>query len=440
MQISCCIKSDFGSLKQEVLSAVFFILLVCSFSVFAAGENAFSEGNAFFKQGDYAAAVKQFEDAETQGMKSAALYYNLASSYFKQGDHKKSAEYFKKVRQYPELQYLAEYNLGLIALKQNNTAAAKKSFTSVKKNSNDKKLLSLSSQRLKEIKRQKKIKRTTRNWSVFLSAAAGYDDNVNFSPLGIAGGIADSFSELYASADYLFSGNKKDGWAANVFFYDINYRSDHLFDEYEYGLGIKKYLKINKSWKTQYLLNISKINYADEDYQTISKAGARAKYRLSRNDGIYLRYSYEDIASDNVRFDYLEGWRQKIRTEYRRYDKQDIKRIYYELELNNRRDLSITSGDFSFSPTRHTVRGKYTSILSSKWHLTGDIAFRISDYPATVTQDRYDRRFKASLYAEYRFNKTFKLKLKATHTDNNSTEDAFSYKRNVYSLGLSKLF
>jgi len=438
MQIIHCIKS--ACLKGSTLFAVFFFLLNFSSPVFADGEDAFNKAADFFNQGDYAAAVKQFKNAETQGMESAALYYNLASSYYKLGNYEKSIEYFNKVKSYREMRDLAEYNLGLLALKQNDNAAAKKWFTAVKNNSADKKLVSLSKKQLTEISRQKRIKQPAKKWSAYLSLAAGYDDNVNFAPLGISAERSDSFSRIIISADYLLSGNKKDGWLAEVFFYDINYRSESLFDEYEYGAGIKKYLKINPDWKTQYFLKASKINYASEDYQTITKAGVKAKYSISRKEGIYLRYNYDDITSDNVIYDYLEGWRQKIRAEYRHYNTKDIKRIYYELELNNRNDLSTVAGDFSYSPTRHTLRAKYTGIFSRQWRLTGDLAYRVSDYPVTANQDRNDKRLKASLYADYRFDKTFKLRAKVEHTDNSSTEDVFDYRRTVYTVGLSKLF
>jgi hypothetical protein len=423
------------------------VLMSLSLVVYASAEDEFRHGAAAFNKGDYAAAVEKFESAESQGMHSAALYYNLASSYFKLSDFDSSKKYFKRVRGYEGMQHLADYNLGLIALKQKDDKAARNKFTSVSKNSSDEKLVALSRKQIKKISSPKAKKTKTvkqQKWSVYLSGAGGYDDNVNFSPLGIGLGRADSFSEIIASADYFFTGNRKSGWKGEVFLYDRNYRSEDRFDEYEYGLGLTKYLTQSEKWRSQFFLNASKINYAKEDYQRITKAGASAKYSLSRYSGLYLRYAFEDIKSENIVFDYLEGWRQKMRAEYRQYNKKDIRRVYYELELNNRNDLTIPTGiragDYSYSPTRHVLRGKYTYVFSKKWYLTGDLAYRISDYPATANQDRKDDRFKASLYGEYRFSRNFKLRLKATRTDNRSTEDVFDYKRNVYSLSLNKLF
>jgi len=139
-------------------------------------------------------------------------------------------------------------------------------------------------------------------------------------------------------------------------------------------VGVKKNLQLGQSWQTNYTLDMNKIKYGGEDYQSIIKLGAEARNSLSRNERLYFRYAYEDINSDRAIFDYLEGWRQKLRAEYRLYRKQDNTRLYYELELNNRNDLTVTSGVYSYSPTRHTLRGRYTSMLSREWHLIGDLS------------------------------------------------------------------
>jgi len=432
-------------IKIKLLLIVFMASGLFSSPLFAASsQDAFNKGAEFFNQGSYAAAAKTFKKAEAQGMKSAALYYNLASSYYKLGEYDKAREYFNKVRQYKDMRSLAEYNLGLIAIKQNDKKAAKKWFGSVAKNSKDAKLVVLAEKKLAGKKSQKKPRWVNKKWTAYLSGALGYDSNVNFAPLGIANERADSFSEVVASVDYLFSGDRKNGWLGEAYFYNINYLNENLFDEYEYGAGIKKNLQLNRRWQTLYALDMSKVNYGGEDYQTIIKLGAEAKNSFSRNVRLYFRYAYEDIKSDKDIFDYLQGWRQKLRAEYRLYHKQNNIRLYYELELNNRNDLTIPTGInaglYSYSPTRHTLRGRYTSILSRQWHLIGDLSYRASDYPTTAKQDRQDDRFKAAAYADYRFAKDFKLRAKIDYTDNRSTENIFAYKRTVYSLDLSALF
>lgn len=406
----------------------------------AVSKSEFDRGMESFSQGDYAAAVKAFKKSEAQGMKSAALFYNLGSSYYKLGDYEKSRDYFNKVRDYKDMKYLAEYNLGLVALKLDDLVSAEKWFAGVAGNSNDKKLIYLADKKLGLIASQKKPQWLTKKWSAYVGASLGYDDNVNFAPLGISAERSDSFYDAFAYVDYLFAGDRKNGWLAEVSFYDINYLHEDIYDEFDIGAAIKKYLQLGNNWQTIYSLEVSKIYYDGEDYQTIGGLSAEARYSLSRDERLSLRYRYEDINSDNVLFDYLEGWRQNIHAEYSLYQAKGYGLIYYELELNDRNDLSLTTGDYSYSPTRHQFRGKYTGILSQRWDLTGDLSYTASIYPATASQDRQDDRVKAAMYADYRFSRDFKLRAKAEYTDNRSTEDIYAYKQTVYTLGLNAYF
>lgn len=158
--------------------------------------------------------------------------------------------------------------------------------------------------------------------------------------------------------------------------------------------------------------------------------------KLSKFERLYLRYGYEDIRSENTLYNYLEGSRHKVRAEYRQYNKSNIKKVYYELELNNRNDLTTAS----YSPKRHTVRGRYTHIFSQDWRLAGDLAYRLSDYPTVASQNRKDTRLKASAYLDYYFDKTMKLRAKIEYTDNSSNLNIYDYTRTVYTVGVNKGF
>lgn len=429
---------------------VLIMLVVFSLPGMAATQDSFQTGAESFNQGYYAAAVKAFKKAESQGMKSPALYYNLASSYYKLGEYDNARQYFEKVRKYSSMKYLAEYNLGLVALKQNDVVTAEKWFSSVAKNSKDEKLVVLAEARLKEIRRQKTAAKqepawVSEKWSAYLSASLGYDDNVNFAPLGVAAKTSDNFSEFFASVDYLFSGNRRTGWLGEAYFYDINYLNENVFDEYEYGANLKRFQQLSRDWQARFSVDLKKSNYGGEDYQTITSLGAQARNTLAKNQYAFLRYAYDNIVSNNTLFDYLEGWRQRMRAEYRVYRRQDNARLFYELELNDRNDLTIATGGafdglYSYSPLRHTLRGQYTRILNQDWRLTGDLSYRASDYPTTPVQDRQDDRIKGVVYADYRISPDIKLRAKVEYTDNRSTESVFTYKRAIYMLGLNALF
>jgi len=423
-------------------------LVVISIQVNAAENKStinqnFEQGISYFKQGNYSAAVKQFEQARKQGNRSAALYYNLGSVYFKLEQYKNAQSYFKVLQKKPKMKSLAEYNLGLIALKQKDRAGAKKYFKTVVKTSQDKKIVYLANQQLQKLTSSKRSKKTTasnKKSSVYLSGSAGYDSNINFSPVGIGTEKSGSFFDALVSADYLLTGNHSNGWGVEGFLYAIRYPgiAQGGFDQDQYAVSVKKTQKLKK-WNTHLKLTFDQSTYGSRDYQSIIKLEGRGRRKLSKTDRIYLRYRYEDISSDF--FSYTEGWRQKIRSEFRRYNKKNYVQLYYELELNDRNDiLPATGNQFSYSPTRHTLRGKYTAKLNAKWDLTGDLAYRKSDYPSTATQSRNDERWKAIASANYRFDKTMKLKMKLEYTDNSSSDNLYVYDRQVIAVNLNKLF
>jgi len=415
----------------------------------------FEQGISYFKQGNYSAAAKKFEQARKQGNRSTALYYNLGSVYFKLGQYKNAQSYFSLLTKQPKMKSLAEYNLGLIALKQKDSATAKKYFNSIVKRAQDKKIVYLANQQLVLLannnRSAKKSVSKKSSGSVYLSGSLGYDSNINFAPVDIGSEESGSYFDALVSADYLLSGKTSDGWSVDGLLYTIRYQDTGnpliptgTFDQDQYGVGIKKTQKL-AGWNTHIKLALDQLTYGPRDYQSILKLEARGRYRLSKTDRVYLRYHYEDINSDDVVFDYTEGWRQKIRGEFRRYNKNSYLQFYYELELNDRNDLVRVDNvggisEFSYSPTRHTLRGKYTSKLNKKWDLAGDLAYRKSDYPSTSTQNRNDDRVKAIASANYRFDKTMKLKLKLEYTDNSSTDNIYIYDRRVIAMSLNKLF
>ena len=407
------------------------LLLVYAMQSQAANNSKFSDGIKLYESGDYQAAVEVFEQIRQQKQISAALYYNLASSYYKLGDYAKAKTNFQKVRQYPKMKSLAEYNLGLVARKLGDHDAATTWFKSVIKTSTDRKLIALSR---RELSRSGFV---FKRWFGFLRGGLGYDDNINIAPAETALDQSDTFYDLFASVDYQLKGDRKDGWMAGARFYNVNYFDSDNYDETQYGASLKKHDSIGQ-WNTRVSLRLDKLNYGGDDYQTILGVQALARRAMSNMERLQLRYRYEDIGSDNVLYDYLEGWRQQMRAEYRYYGSTNDKRMYYELELNDRQDTV----NASFSPARHTIRGVYTRKLDRKTRWGADVAYRKSfyDYPTTATQNRDDNRWRLAMQLEYRLDKTLRLRGQITRTQNESNLTQYDYTRNIIRVDLSKRF
>lgn len=408
-------------------------MLLFSSGAMASAETDFSEGARLFKAGDYSSAVTRFKKAEKQGMDSVALHYNLASSYYKLEDYEKARHYFELVAKSSKMRDLAEYNLGLIALKQDGDDEARQHFNRLVKESKDAKIVTLARSKLYD------MKKADDRWKAYLSANMGYDDNITALPSDSAADISDSFYTLAASVDAVLSGKRNEGWVADASYSRLDFSDTDIYDDYRYAVGIRRESVLG-SWDTRIHLNLTNKNYGGEDFQTITKLDMIGKKSLTKTGRLYLRYRYEDVGSNNEIYDYLEGSRQRATIEYRDYTSKNIKQISYELELNDRDELVASTYAYEYSPTRHTVRGKYTQILSEAWRLTGDLSYRVSDFPESASFERSDDQSKLTLAAEYRFDKSLKLKASALFVNNESTVEFYDYDKTMVLLGVSKLF
>jgi len=415
---------------------LFILLTISPITVSASVKDDFQSGVKLFEKKEYEKAIIKFEHARKQGLKSVALYYNLGSTYFKLEKYNKSKKYFHILKKQLEMKSLAEYNLGLIALKQGDKSSALQYFKSVIKDNQDSKLVYLSKKKLDIYQDDKKP------WTAYAGLSLGYDNNINIAPVGIVVNESGAFIDYVVTADYVVKGNRKNGWISNVILINTNYTATNLYDQSQYGIGIKKTRRHNSRWNSSIKFDYNKHDYSHQDYLSILKLEILGKYNSSINDRLYFRYRYENISSDLALYDYLDGWRQKIRAEYKGYRKNKINRIYYELELNNRKDLTLeeTGDQFSYSPTRHTLRAKHTRVVNNKWRATGDIAFRTSDYPVTSSQNRNDDRMSVAAYADQKINKTIQIRYKLEYFDNGSSEAIFDYTRTVFTVGLNAFF
>ena len=406
------------------------LLSICCGAAQASAPNAFTQGTNFFQQAQYDKAARAFEKAQQLGMQSPSLFFNLASSYYKLKRYNLAKQYYLRVRQYPEMRSLAEYNLALIALKQHNNKQARQWLKSVVQQQQHPNLVALAKKKLNiNDTKPNNVKR----YSLYTNLSLGNDSNINIAELS-ATSLSDNYTQAQLSGNYLLSSKKSSGWFVDAAYYQRQHNTETLFDSTELTLGISKRQRLQK-WSFKYALQQSQSSYANADYQSILRLNLYAYYKLDRRQRLNFSFRYNDITSETTSLA-LEGIRQNVKMEYRRYHKHSSQRYSYELETNNRND-SINS---SFSPTRHRLRYQHIWYLDDNWRLLADASWRQSDYPATPTEQRSDTRWRATMATEYRFKHNVKLKLGYSLTDNQSNLPQDSYKKQLISLSLSKLF
>lgn len=425
-----------GLLKFSA-SILMVAVMMFSVEVRASARLDFDQGKIHFTEGNYQKAVDYFEKARSQGLKSIALYYNLASSYYKLGDYDNARRYFQTLAEQPNMKPLADFNLGLVAKKTGDYAAARSYFETVVNISPDLKLRSLANTELSKLSWVSRPTVPAKRWIGYASVSAGTDSNINIAPIdGAPSEVEDNFLDAYLVLDTMLDGTRSNGWLADAMLYRRNYMDSNLYDESQIGIGVKKIQQVN-NWSSYFKLHLDDYGFGGEEYQSTVKFEAYGRKTLSRNKSYSFMYSIEKVSSGEPVYDYLEGDRQKARVEYRQYARSNSQRYYYEYENNSREGTTTTS----FSPTRHGLRAVYTQYIGRKWSLAGDLAYRHSTYsdPGT-TSDRDEVRARAAVNLDYRIDRTLKLRTQASFTQNDSDNNSYDYDRTLLSVKLSKQF
>jgi len=410
----------------------FFILLLPAVTMASVSKD-FDRGVAYFKQAKYNKAIKAFEQARRKGLKKPALYYNLGASYFKTGNYDKAEYNFNRLLKIKKMKSLAEYNLGLVALRKNDQKTAKKWFNKSRSSTN-RKISTLSNRQLEKLS-PKKRSRTMKKWYNYASLSLGYNSNIKLIPAEIATDTSDTFMELYASTSGILSGNYTNGVSLDAFAYSLDYANVDSYDEKQAQLGIYKNKKY-EAWRTRIGGYFERSTFGSDPYQQVIGFEAKGKRRLQKTDQVSLRYRYNNIKSLFNAYNYLQGWRQQFRAEYRDYTAADSKRIYYELELNDRENLVSRN----YSPTRHKIQAVYRYNFSKNWRVGGEFSYRYSKYQPTATQNRQDDRLRAAVKATYKLSKQWKINGSYQRTDNSSTDTLYSYTQNFYYVSVGASF
>jgi hypothetical protein len=422
-----------GCLQSFKSILVIVVCVLYSAIALASATEDYNDGVEFFKKGDYHSAIASFKSAEKKGMESAALFYNLGSACFKVEQYAASKKYFTRVKEYPEKRALAEFNLGMIAIRQNNNEEALAHFKYAEANSKDKKIVDAAKQTIAE------LTGTARSWSAYVAANFGYDDNISVTPDNLAVGVDDTFYNIYVLADYVIHGKRQDGWLAEAAYFNLNYSDGDNFDQDFYTIGLRNQHAFS-SWHTITHVKYGNSTFGGEDLQSFYQLDVLGEKPLTGNAKITLRYRFDDYTSENTLYDYLEGWRQRFQIRYYRNTVQSNQQVYYEGELNDRSELVASSYSYDYSPTRHTLGGRYTHKFTGSWYLTGDLAYRASDFPASATVDRDDTRWTLGVLLDYRIDPTLALKSNVKYIQNDSTVDIYTYDKTVITFGVSKLF
>ena len=420
-----------------------FTLFVAMISInigwaFAAGltnSELFQQGQKAFNAGQQTQALSLFKQAEAKGMNKASLYYNIGVCTYSLKQYPQSKAAFEKVISLnDDMAPLAHYNLGLIAMKENNHQAMVHSFQTAMTTSSDIKIRNLAAAALEKNRVTKPS--DSRSYIGFMEVSVGYDDNIElYSDLLGSNGDGDWFTELFTATTIpVVGGTFKQG---TQLFGSAYYQKYADYNEYDLGsadIGVQYLFDLGK-WHIKPSIDYAYTIQDIKSYDQTPTFSLRGQHPFYWNTQVRLgyRFSYIDILDSD--YDAIEGTRNKFQAEIIKKWQQTRISLKYILELNNRDDDDL-------SPTRNTISAKVQHHFTDHFSATGIVSFRNSNYDNTATYDRDEDRWKTTLRAMYQINPLWSVTADYTYSDNEDNPEykRYNYTRNVGALRLERSF
>jgi len=403
-------------------------LLLFSNLVLAAGEESFKQGLTAYRAGEYKKAAEYFEQARKEGLAKVSVYFNLGSSYYRLEEFDKAIPMFEQVVKSREMADIGNFNLGLIARKQNRNKLARKYFLQTVSDSKNEKLVYLAKKNIQEIDDRVGI------WKSAVLAESGYNDNVSNAATGLAGG-GDAYLTVAAYTHALISGSRERGWQAHGEFYNRSYSTITGYGLGSLSGGILRNTQL--FGKNAYLGAYYKYQTIDAaPYQNVAGFETGLKYRTHSGAGYDYRYRFESIDTAAT-YSYLQGTRQRFRIQrIDSLDKHSSLILAYRFEMNDRQNSSTAS----YTNIRHGVRASYYHIAANDVIWSVAARYRVSDYTPVALQDRFDNLVQFYVERKKKLKNDLEWTLKYSYSRNDSTDPAYTYTSNTYQVGIRKRF
>jgi len=422
--------------SNRIVKAVTGRLLIALGALFIAVHahaDAWTDGNAAFERGDYAAALGFFEAARDSGSTGPAVHYNIAVCQYQLERYEDAGESFAFIaREYPRMAGLAEYNMGLVARRLGDGTAAADHFLRAYRLSPDNETIRvLASNQLAEIEPESE---PAQSWSGAFGVRAGHDDNIALRdtagiPLGVT--TESPMLDIFASVARPFSG-RPGGWRFEGSVYGIRYFDADDFDQNEISAGTV-YEWRPGSWRVAAGAHAGAGWLGGDAFDRRIGLGIEGTRSLGRSAAANLAYYYDDISEGDDIFNGISGKRHQIVARYRWYS-PDGRRLLMRLrhEDNDRLDPGV-------SPTRTGLSVDYRYLPDTGWGFEAGASYRRSRF-SDVAVSRTENLVTVRSALTRRLVRDWILLVEYRYSDNDSSDPAFSYDRNLLTVGAMRTF
>lgn len=450
----------FGRLKAGAAGLCLYVVLLSApllftQTVFAqTATDYFQQGIKASESGDYQTALKQFKKAKQAGLESVALQYNLAVSYYRLRRYEEARQIFTRLTDAPKFEQIAYFNLGLIANKQKDKRAAIRWFKRAYRSGGNDKVRKLAAVALKRLGVSKnRMKRPPRRWTGFVSGSVAHDSNVTLTNEDLVGvtSKSDTAVDLSAFADRWLRGGRNDGLRVGLGLYQQRYQTLDQYNFSQYSVHLTRYGRLN-NLRMRFGAHWDENYFDNSEYQRVVSADVRGGKALSKQNQLRLSYKLSRIQATDSVFEYLEGWRQRLRAGLQQRRDSNKFRYYYQLEINNRSDYATATRFTSYSPIRHVLRATGWWNFTKKWRLRLDGRFRYSRYndahilSGGESMRREGNQIRLSAKISYEFSRDWEINAQTIYTNNDSSIDqplpgiSYSYTRSLLKAGVKWSF
>ena len=419
---------------------IFLAIIICfsPLRLFAANDD-FQSGVSAFKQQDYPNALRYFQQAETEGIQSEQLTFNLGSTYYKLQQYSKAESYFRPLTKLSEWRDIALFNLGLISEKQKNDKLAQYYFLQVYQYSENQPLQQLASRKLNQISDVWIKKKALYSASLEF----GNDDNAIAFPDELqsnASAVADNFLEFY-----LFSQQKiqLDGESESYlqgFVYNKSYQDLNSLDVSVIGASLFRQPS-SRPHSQGFSIVSSRIDN-DIAYHQIQLLLGQEISILEGLWQVEFEPSYY-FGGDN--YSQLDGWRHRVSGERSWQHDAFTIGLSINAEINRRKNLEVGDSRYSYSPFRYGIETTWNWYYSSKLNFSAALEFvnsrytsknKLEDLDGNVkNKQRRGMRWQINLGADYLIDQHWSAIAKIEYLNNDENFDLYSYRRNQISVG-----
>jgi hypothetical protein len=393
---------------------------------------SFAAGSEAFAAGDYRAAVQRFEQARDGGLAGPAVHYNLGVAQYRLGDYAAAEATFRLIAErYPAMRPLAEYNLGLALWRQERTEAATAAFRSAAL-SNDPAVVSLATAMLTRLGDSVPPAPRRTSWLSLFDMRVGHDDNVvlvDESILPPGQKKESTFAELIAYTSAAASADSGPRFDASA--YLIRYPDADRYDQGALRLGGAWRWTFN-DWRLDLGPHYNWNSLGGDRFEQRIGASIDLRRTLGARSALTLRLLIEEVDELDRQFSFIAGRREQLRVGLDQRTDAGRLQLAWEHERNDRDDPGVSPDRMRvLARYRHRINPNWTADLSGAWR-----ASRYRDLPETRREDLLELAFAGiralprgwQLAAEYRW------------ADNDANFDVYSYRRNRYQLGISRVF